>query len=95
MTVGNYGGSVCNVVPDAGNDGVGVHDIVVNGGSGNICVYHKCFLGAASQQRSSLKRQNARLRPEESRPGQTSRRQPPLYFSSHGNGERPHSVYST
>jgi len=60
MTVGNYGGSVCNVIPNAVNDGVGVYDIVVNGGSGNICVYYKCFLGAASQQRSSLKRQNAR-----------------------------------
>jgi len=60
MTVGNYGGSVCNIIPNAGNDGAGVHDIVVNAGSGKICVYYKCFLGAANQQRSSLKRQNAR-----------------------------------
>jgi len=59
ITVRNYGGSVCNVIPNAKNDGMGVHDIVVNAGSGNICVYYKCFLGAANQQRSLLKRQNA------------------------------------
>jgi len=37
-----------------GNDCVGVHDIVTNGGNGFICIRCKLLLEPESQQRSSL-----------------------------------------
>jgi len=41
MTVRNNGGSVHDINPDAGSNGVGVRDIMTGGGSGWICVYYK------------------------------------------------------
>ena len=63
MTVGNHGGGVHNVILNTGNDDLGVRDIMVSGRNGCICVGCVCckrLPGAGSQQRSSLKRQNAR-----------------------------------
>ena len=48
MTVGNNGKGVHNVILGAGNGGVGVCDVVRNGGNGYICVYCRCLLGAGS-----------------------------------------------
>ena len=45
MTVGNDGG-VHSAILDAGNDGVGVRDIMANGWNGCICGYYDCLLGA-------------------------------------------------
>ena len=53
MTVGGNCGSVRNVIPDAGNDGVDVRDIVTNGWSCRTGVYCNFLLGAGGQQRSS------------------------------------------
>ena len=48
MAVGNNDEGVRNLILDAGNDGVGVHDITVNGRNGCICVCCKSLLGAGS-----------------------------------------------
>ena len=46
MAVGGNGGSVRNVIPDAGNDGVDVRDIVTNGWNCRTRVYCNFLLGA-------------------------------------------------
>jgi len=43
--VGNNGESVRDGILDAGNDGVGIRDIMTNC---RICVYYKCLLGTGS-----------------------------------------------
>ena len=48
MTVGNSGAGVRNVIPDDGNDGIGVHDGVLNSRDGCTCVYCKSLLEAKS-----------------------------------------------
>ena len=47
-TQGNNGEGVHDVIMDAGSDSVGVRDIVTNGRNGCICVYRERPLGAGS-----------------------------------------------
>ena len=54
MNVRNNGVCVYNIIPDMGNDGVGVQDVVMNGRSGCICVRCRFLVDAENQQRSSL-----------------------------------------
>jgi len=44
MTIGNSDGGVHNVVLDAGSDGLGVRDVMVNGCSGCVCVHWNCLM---------------------------------------------------
>ena len=61
MTVGGNGGSVRNFIPDAGNDGVDVRDIVTDGWSCRIRVYCNFLLGAGGQRSTTvIKRWGAR-----------------------------------
>ena len=46
MTVGNNGDGVHDVVLGPGDGGVGVRDIMTNGRNGCICIYCKRLLGA-------------------------------------------------
>jgi hypothetical protein len=48
IAVGKNGGGARSVIPDAGNDGVSVRDIMVNSRNGWICVYCKFPLEAES-----------------------------------------------
>ena len=48
MAVGNNGVGVHNVILGTGNDGVGVCDVVTNGKNGCICAYCKFLLEAWS-----------------------------------------------
>jgi len=48
MTVGNNGAGIHNVIPDVGDESVGVCDIMMNGGDGCICVFCKLLLEAES-----------------------------------------------
>ena len=48
MVVGNNGEGVHNVILDAGNGGVGVRGIMADGRSGWVCVYCEFLLGAGS-----------------------------------------------
>ena len=94
MTVGGNGGSVRNVIPDAGNDGVDVRDIVTNGWNCRTGVYCNFLLGAGGQQRSSSGGVHVKDLQN------LIQAQPPggdrvALFSSRGNGERPRSVYPT
>jgi hypothetical protein len=46
MTAGSNGAGVHNAILDAGNDGVGVCDIMTNGRDGCICAHGKFLLEA-------------------------------------------------
>ena len=92
MTVGNNGESVHDIILDPGSNGLRVRDIATDAGSGWICVYCECLLGVGSQQRSLIKRQNARQRPEESYRGPTSRRRSSPCRSLHGDVEKSRFV---
>ena len=60
MNVRSTGVGVDDVVPNAGSDGAGARSIVRGDGTGYIRACCEFFLEPESQQRSSLKRQNAR-----------------------------------
>ena len=46
MTVGNNGVGVHGIILNPGNNGVGVRNIMTNGRNGCICIYWQCLLGA-------------------------------------------------
>ena len=48
ISVGNNGGGVGDVIPDARNDGVGVNDITANDRNGYIFVHYKLILEVES-----------------------------------------------
>jgi len=48
ITVGNNGGGIHNVIPDARSGGAGIRDIMASGRNGCLCTYYKRLLETRS-----------------------------------------------